>query len=53
MLEISGTDHLAYAYETAPGVTALVFHDQVEPIGNDWRQVVWDTQTGSVWDIAA
>jgi len=53
LLEIPGTEHLAYAYETSPGVTALVFHDQVEPIGNDCRQVVWDTQTGSVWDIAA
>lgn len=53
MLDYGGSRHLAYSYESAPGVKGLVFHDQVEPIGHDWRQVIWDRGSDTIREIAA
>lgn len=53
LLDFAGGQHLAYTYEAAPGVTGLVFHDQVEPVGHDWRQVIWDRGSDTVQEIAA
>jgi DEAD/DEAH box helicase domain-containing protein len=53
MLDFAGGQHLAYTYEASPGVTGLVFHDQVEPIGHEWRQVIWDRGSDTVQEIAA
>lgn len=53
LLDLEGTQHLVYTYETAPGVTGMVFHDQVEPIGHDWRHLLWNAQSGTVEEIAA
>lgn len=53
MLDLEGSEHLAYTYEVSPGVTGMVFHDQVEPIGHEWRQVIWDRGSDTVQEIAA
>lgn len=53
MLEYAGRQHLAYTYQSAPGVTGMVFHDQVEPIGHDWRQVIWDRGSDTLQELAA
>ncbi len=53
MLDYAGAKHLAYTYQSAPGVTGMVFHDQVEPIGHDWRQVIWDLGSDTLQEIAA
>lgn len=53
MLDFAGGKHLAYTYQSQPGVTALVFHDQVEPVGHDWRHVIWDLGSDTLQEIAA
>lgn len=53
LVDFNGSTHLAYAYASAPGVSAMVFHDQIEPTGYGWRHVVWDTQTNTIEEIAA
>lgn len=45
LLAIGDIEQLMYRYETAPGVQAWVAHDQVEPVGNDWRRAIWDPAT--------
>ena len=53
LLAMGGTEHLAYLYESGAGVNAMVPHDQIEPVGHDWRHVVWDPQLDTVREIAA
>ncbi|MDT0506922.1 DEAD/DEAH box helicase [Novosphingobium sp. MMS21-SN21R] len=53
LLEVGGAKHLVYSYEAGPGVTGVVFHDQIEPIGHEWRQLIWDEETDTVEEIAA
>lgn len=53
VVALNGQETLLYAYETAPGVSALVPHDQIEATGHDWRHVLWDPVSGSVREIAA
>lgn len=53
LLTIGNCPQLVYLYESAQGVTAIVPHDQVEPVGHDWRHVLWDTQQDTVREIAA
>lgn len=53
MLDFAGGTQLAYTYQSAPGVTGMVFHDQVEPIGHDWRHVIWDLGSDTLQEIAA
>ncbi|QDM40387.1 DEAD/DEAH box helicase [Altererythrobacter sp. TH136] len=53
LVTMSDVQHLMYSYETSPGVFALVPHEQVEPIGHDWRYLLWDPATGEAEEIAA
>jgi DEAD/DEAH box helicase domain-containing protein len=53
LVELGGSEHLVYAYESSPGVKALVPHEQIEPIGHDWRQLIWDSQADTLQEIAA
>lgn len=53
LVDFNGCQHLAYVYESEPGISAMVFHDQIEPTGHDWRQVVWNTNNNTVEEIAA
>lgn len=53
LLAMGGTEHLAYLYESGAGVNAMVPHDQIEPVGHDWRHVVWDPRLDTVREIAA
>ena len=53
LVELGGSEHLVYAYESSPGVTALVPHEQIEPIGHDWRQLIWNCQADTLQEIAA
>ena len=42
MLTIGGGEQLMYRYEDPTGAQAWVAHDQVEPVGNDWRRALWN-----------
>lgn len=53
LLDVGGAKHLVYSYEAGPGVSGVVFHDQIEPIGHEWSQLIWDETTGTVEEIAA
>ena len=53
LLAMDGAEHLAYLYESGSGVKAMVPHDQIEPVGHDWRHVVWDPTLDTVREIAA
>ncbi|MGX7896034.1 DEAD/DEAH box helicase [Tsuneonella sp. HG222] len=55
LLSIGDSEQLMYRYEDAPGVTAWVAHNQVEPLGNDWRRALWDPATNLIqpWETNA
>jgi hypothetical protein len=42
-----------YQYESAPGVSAWVPHDMIEPVGDGWRYVLWNMRTNAIREIAA
>lgn len=42
MLAIGGGEQLMYRYQEPSGAHAWVAHDQVEPVGNDWRRAIWN-----------
>ena len=42
---IDEDEELVYRYETAPGVSAWVRHDRIEPAGGEWTLVLWDPLT--------
>ena len=44
---------LMYRFETAPGVQGWVAHDQVKPVGHDWRRAIWNPFTNVIEEIAA
>jgi DEAD/DEAH box helicase domain-containing protein len=46
-LATAAGEQLMYRYEVQPGVQAWVAHDQVEPIGHDWRRVLWNPLTNN------
>lgn len=50
VLDVGGTLHLFYRYETEDGA-GFVPHDKVKPTGVDWRQVYWDPTTGEVREV--
>lgn len=41
-------EQLMYRYEASPGVQAWVAHDQVQPVGNEWRRATWDPTTNRI-----
>lgn len=53
LLPFAGREHLVYLYESETGVTALVPHDQIEPVGHEWRHVLWDPSSDTLREIAA
>ncbi len=52
-IAIGEVEHLAYRYETDGDALGLVLHDQIVPIGSNWRQVLWDPTTDQVREIEA
>lgn len=52
-VSLRGEELLMYRYETAPGVEAWVAHDEVEPIGHNWRKAIWTPSTNVIREIAA
>ena len=53
MVTIGATKQLMYRYGIAPGASAWVPHEMVEPIGDGWRHVILDLQSNVVREIAA
>jgi DEAD/DEAH box helicase domain-containing protein len=44
---------LMYRCEARDGAKAWVAHDHVEPLGNDWRRVLWDRSSDQLTELAA
>jgi DEAD/DEAH box helicase domain-containing protein len=53
IFEAAGTKQVMYQYESAPGVSAWVPHDMIEPVGDGWRYVLWNMRTNAIREIAA
>ena len=53
LLEVNDTDVLMYRYESAPGSTAFVAHDRVQPLGGTWRHAIWCARSNAIREIAA
>ena len=53
VLKAGGSEQVVYLYESQPGVRAWVPHDMVEPVGSDWRYVIWNTRSDTIREIAA
>ena len=52
-LSMGNIDVLMYRYESAPNVHAWVAHDQVQAIGNNWGQVIWNPSTNQFRPVDA
>lgn len=46
-------EQLFYRYAAEGARTALVPHELIEPLGQDWRLVLWDPSTDTIEEIAA
>lgn len=44
---------LMYRCEAPNGAKAWVAHDQVDPLGNDWRRVLWNPSSNELTELAA
>lgn len=53
LVTLGDCDHLAYRYETGTNAVGYVMHDQVQPIGQNWRHILWNPQTNAVREIGA
>jgi DEAD/DEAH box helicase domain-containing protein len=53
LMPLQGTDLLMYCYEASPGVQGWIAHDQVEAVGQNWRQAIWTPETNVIRDLAA
>jgi DEAD/DEAH box helicase domain-containing protein len=51
LIEFEGQEHLAYRYDTGRGGMGLVMHHQIQPVGHDWRQLLWDPGTNQVREL--
>jgi DEAD/DEAH box helicase domain-containing protein len=51
-LSMGEQDVLMYKYEAAPDVHAWVAHDQVQAIGSNWSQVIWNPSSNQFRAIA-
>lgn len=49
-IDMGGSSMLVYKYKNSDEVDAWVPHDQVEPTGQDWKQVFWNPQTETFTD---
>jgi DEAD/DEAH box helicase domain-containing protein len=52
-LSMGEQDVLMYKYESAPDVHAWVAHDQVQAIGSDWSQVIWNPHSNQYREVEA
>jgi hypothetical protein len=52
-LSMGEQDVLMYKYEAAPNVHAWVAHDQVQAIGSNWTQVIWNPISNQFREIEA
>jgi DEAD/DEAH box helicase domain-containing protein len=52
-LSMGEQDVLMYRYEAAPDVHAWVAHDQVQAIGSNWSQVIWNPISNQFREIEA
>jgi DEAD/DEAH box helicase domain-containing protein len=52
-LSMGEQDVLMYKYEAAPDVHAWVAHDQVQAIGSNWSQVIWNPISNHFREIEA
>jgi DEAD/DEAH box helicase domain-containing protein len=52
-LSMGDEDVLMYRYEAAPEVHAWVAHDQVQAIGSNWSQVIWNPSSNQFRAIDA
>lgn len=53
IVDFAGSKFLGYFYNSQPGVSSIIPHDQIEAIGHEWRQVLWDPQVNEIREIAA
>lgn len=53
LLDAGGGEQLFYHYAADSARTALVPHELIEPVGQNWRQVLWDPSTDTIEEIAA
>lgn len=53
LVMIGDDEELMYRYDLGERGTGLVRHDRVEPVGQDWRRVMWDPETDEIQEIAA
>jgi DEAD/DEAH box helicase domain-containing protein len=51
IIEFEGQEHLAYRYDTGRGGVGLVMHHQIQPVGHDWRQLLWDRSTNQIREL--
>jgi DEAD/DEAH box helicase domain-containing protein len=52
-VSIGDRDMLMYKYEAAPDVHAWVAHDQVQAVGGNWSQVIWNPASNEFRELAA
>jgi DEAD/DEAH box helicase domain-containing protein len=52
-LSMGEQDVLMYKYEAAPDVHAWVAHEQVQAIGSNWSQVIWNPVSNQFREIEA
>lgn len=53
LMTLNDTDVLVYPFDgEAPG-KSFVAHDKVIPIGNQWRQVIWNSSSDELRELAA
>jgi DEAD/DEAH box helicase domain-containing protein len=53
LFPIGDAQQLMYRYESRPGVAAFVPHELIEPIGHDWRHMLWNPETNALREIEA
>jgi DEAD/DEAH box helicase domain-containing protein len=53
MLTLNDEEQLMYRYHLDGGASGLVAHNQIEPIGDNWRHMLWNPTTGVYREIAA
>jgi DEAD/DEAH box helicase domain-containing protein len=52
-LSMGDQDVLMYKYEAAPDVHAWVAHDQVQAVGDNWRQLIWNPASNQYRPVCA
>lgn len=53
LMDIDDETRLMYEYTAEGGISGLVSHDHIEPIGANWRHAVWNPMSGALREIGA